>query len=332
MNRFAHYCLRYDYDNNDMFAQLDWTKRQTHFGSLFTANDSIDFLTHREGKEIRHNHNVYHLSINPNIIVVRIANYKELLIEQDFKHRKIINEPSCYIIIDNRQDCRRVLIEKLASSFSSTDQVAKIVQRNICDKLLAEHHFSIELNAQRYPKDFYKAWRLLEQKTASLAFDVPPMDNDEATILIDQLKPGSSQFDDFSISGEIIQIAVKQKKARLRTKMNFSPQERKTLMTVEQNSDYIRNVVDFCALTGSPIEIITTDNQVFTCYVNSELESDDRIVASEFDSENLDILFDQVKKDGQPVKPEEREKAEQEVLKYVNDAKSVESDNPEKSV
>ena len=110
MARFAQYYLKYDL--TDMFARERMAERQKIFGSYFENNDSIEF-SHGEGEEKKvFKHQVYHLALNRNIIVMRIANDKKKTVEQDFKEVDVKHEPSCFVVIDNRDKCRRIAIQK----------------------------------------------------------------------------------------------------------------------------------------------------------------------------------------------------------------------------
>ena len=76
--------------------------------------------------------------------------------------------------------------------------------------------------------------------------------------------------------------------------------------------NYIRNLVRFSASTGNSIEIVTHDGAKFVCFIDEEGESD-KVVTNEFDTELLDLLFDE--------ESENREGTEQKVLEYVNGMK-----------
>ena len=70
MAKFAQYYLQFKLDN--VFAELEKTNRQKHFGSYFEHNDSINFSV-GEGDDVKtYKHKVYHLSMNKDIIVTEI--------------------------------------------------------------------------------------------------------------------------------------------------------------------------------------------------------------------------------------------------------------------
>ena len=80
MAKFAQYYIQFIRES----GAFDWEERQDHLGQLLANDDSIEF---GEGK---YKHKVYHLTANPNIIVMRFANDKDVLTEKDFQE-KIIN-------------------------------------------------------------------------------------------------------------------------------------------------------------------------------------------------------------------------------------------------
>lgn len=140
MAKFAQYYLSFLGDN--LFAGERWAERQQLLGALLASEEKMAFMGsapakdrtaggEEEKKAVVYRHKVYHLTCAPDITVMRIANVKEMLIEKDFHPQTVEHNPSCFVIFDNRRGCRRVLIQKLATSFSSTDQVMKILQRGL---------------------------------------------------------------------------------------------------------------------------------------------------------------------------------------------------------
>lgn len=100
MAKFAQYYLKYNL--KDIFAAADKNDRQKHFGKLFETNESIKFYTGEKENRKELKHEVYHLSLNPEIIVMRIANEKTKEVIQDFKRMEVRHEPPCMVIIDHR--------------------------------------------------------------------------------------------------------------------------------------------------------------------------------------------------------------------------------------
>ena len=161
MAKFAQYYLKYNLEH--MFSAEYKDQRQQIFGAFFETNGSIDFVLGEGEDQKVYKHQVYHLSQNKDIIVMRIANDRKKTVEQNFVEVDVKHEPSCYVIIDNRENCRRIAIQK-NKAFSSTTSVAGILTHCINQQMQSRHFIGIELHPQYYPKDFYKAWRMHQDR------------------------------------------------------------------------------------------------------------------------------------------------------------------------
>ena len=58
---------------------------------------------------------------------MRFANDIDIPVERDFQPAKAKDEPSCFVIIDNRDNMRTVAILKRKKAFGNPGQVAKIL-------------------------------------------------------------------------------------------------------------------------------------------------------------------------------------------------------------
>lgn len=184
MAQFARYFIKYKHD----FAPYDWENRQQHLGALFEKNESIVFSS-GEGEEQKiYKHQVYHLNCAPQIVVMRFANDIDLDVERDFLPAKAKDEPSCFVIIDNRDNLRTVAIQKRKKAFGNPGQVAKILTNVIDKKLVNEYCYRFEVLPKYYPEDLYKAWEEMQQHAAALRFGVPDMSEDEIRNAVERLK------------------------------------------------------------------------------------------------------------------------------------------------
>ena len=319
MAKFAQYYLRFL--NNNLFAETRWADRQQLLGELLASEESVSFTGSmpakdkaadgaEEKKPVVYRHKVYHLTNVPDVTVMRIANVKEMLIEKDFHPETVEHNPSCFVIFDNRTGCRRVLIQKLASSFSSTDQVMKILQRAL-EKGLADNYIGIEMAAQRYPMDFYKLWRAQEHHAARIRFGIGSREN----VPIDEVKA------DNSLVGHILEIERASYRSGYKSALDLEPKENGGVLYVDDSSEYIRSLVEYSAKTATPIELLTHDGASFECFIDSDLESEDKIVTAELDKEHLERLFEVADKD--------KTAAEEKVLEFVNGMKYVVDDKEE---
>ena len=312
MAKFAQYFLRFTNDN--LFAQENWAERQQLFGKLLETDKSIEFLCHgKSGEDMAdkpkkaYQHKVYHITDAPDIIVMRIANVKEMVIEKDFHSETIVHNPSCFVIFDNRNGCRRLAIQKLATSFRSTELVRKILQKGLGDRM-KEHYIGLEMSAQRYPKDFYSMWRSKQHHTARLRFN----------IAVRTGIPSSERTPDHSLVGHILALEEACNASGYKSSIDVAAPEKGGVLYVDESSDYIRSLVEYSATTASPIELITTDGTSFNCYIDSDLESDDKIVTVEIATEHLENLFGKDE--------DARKLSEAKVLEFVNSMKYVVDD------
>ena len=79
MAKFAQYYLKYNLEH--MFSAEYKDQRQQIFGAFFETNESIDFVLGEGEDQKVYKHQVYHLSQNKDIIVMRIANDRKKTVE-----------------------------------------------------------------------------------------------------------------------------------------------------------------------------------------------------------------------------------------------------------
>lgn len=317
MAKFAQYYLRYINDN--LYAAEYWNERQKHFGALFEKNDSIDFTLQKgNGQGKTYKHDVRHISLNRNIIVMRIANDKTKEVIQDFKPKEIKHEPPCFVIIDNRDGCRRIAIQKNRDAFNTTDSLKDILLQVLHRNMMSMYNIGLELHPQFYPRDFYELWLRHQKNTQCLRFglnvDLPA---DFA----------NGDFTNGSIMSLAMQINEESVRSKYRSILELSSPEERHVLLVDYESKYIRNLVRYCSQTGAKIELVTSDGSRFTCFVDDDTESD-TIITSEIDTKHLNALFI----DQEELKREEARvaltTAEQGVVEFVNGMKK-EVDNKE---
>ena len=322
MAKFAQYYMQYLQD--ELFSEQEWDNRQKHFGAFFETDKSIDFSLDKGEDSITYKHNVYHLKLNKDIIVMRIANEKTKNVIQDFKPVSVLHEPPCYVIIDNRSRCRRIAIQKNKESFNTTDSVKKILQKVLDKNMRAIHNIGIELHPQYYPRDFYKAWSLRQHSTTSIRFNFS-----EGTM---PENFSGEDLEDQSIMDFAIKVNEEESRKKYKSVLELSPPENKTYLEVDYSSTFIRNLVKFHAQTGASIDIMTNDGSRFTCFIDDDEESDS-IVTNEISTAYLDALFPENEiSDDEEVK-KAITTAESKLLEFVNKMKvEAEVDNGKEKV
>lgn len=308
MAKFSHYYLKYKLD--DIFAQEHKAERQKLFGEMLEKDDSISFVLGEDENKKHYKHMVKHLRLNHDIIVMRIANDSKKDVIQDFKKMSVRHEPPCYVIIDNREHCRRVAIQRNKDAWASTDSVAKVMTTVLDKALRRSCYIGISMHPQYYPKDFYKAWRMHQHHTSRLWFGLTEGE-------IPQSFRTEPQTDD-TIMGFALEVNEELQRKKYRTELVLSSAQNNTPLFVDEDSVYIRNLVNFHALTGSPIVIETSDGARFTCFIDDE-EDSANIITSEMDRNILDILFGDAEGDVAT--------AESKVMEFVNRMKYEVDDN-----
>ena len=346
MSKFAQYYVTYRDDN--LFAHLEWEKREDLLAGFLANEDGIQFAdkpaneaeatdgnNDEPKKRIKiYRHKLYHLAVNERIIVMRIANVKIIPIEKDFKPESVEHYPSVFVIFDTRPGCRRVAIQKLSTSFSNTDQVAKILQKALGDQMMSRHQIGLEMRAQRYTMDFYRLWHAQEHHTARLKFHLDPEALADA---MEASKVQGSKFKDEGpkvqgadaqekgVIGYIYELEASSRQSGYRTALEVEPRNKGAIMMVDEDSPFIRNLATYSASTGTPIELITNDGCSFECYINTDMMSDDKIVCVDFDTAHLEALFDESQEE------DSRKSAEMKVVEFLNGMKYV-VDDKEKEV
>lgn len=311
MAKFSHYYLKYKLD--DIFAQEHKAERQKLFGEMLEKDDSISFVLGEDENKKHYKHMVKHLRLNHDIIVMRIANDSKKDVIQDFKKMSVRHEPPCYVIIDNREHCRRVAIQRNKDAWASTDSVAKVMTTVLDKALRRSCYIGISMHPQYYPKDFYKAWRMHQHHTSRLWFGLTEGE-------IPQSFRTEPQTDD-TIMGFALEVNEELQRKKYRTELVLSSAQNNTPLFVDEDSVYIRNLVNFHALTGSPIVIETSDGARFTCFIDDE-EDSANIITSEIDRKMLDILFGEAEGDVAT--------AESKVMEFVNRMKYEVDDNEQR--
>lgn len=317
MSRFAQYYVKYKHDA----GCYDWEQRQQHLGALFEKNESIEFYLGGEDSRKVYKHRVYHLNIAPGIIVMRFANNIDIPVERDFEPDTAKDEPSCFVIIDNRDQLRTIAIQKRKKAFSNTHQVAKILAFSIDQQLFKKFCYGFEILPDYYPVDLFEVWERQQEHAQAMRFGTPQMDRDEILRKVEELKKKNRDYFDDSIMGALLDVLYAQKQAKYKGNYTVMPEDKKVALYVDKSSVFMRNLLTFADAIDEPVELVTNDGGTFRCFIDSEEDNTDKIVSHEFNAVYLEWLFKKQKKDGSKVEPEDRLKAEEEVLGLMNSMK-----------
>lgn len=134
----------------------------------------LDELIQNDRIHFRYRNREYnHLSrINERgIVILKLANNTNAFIEQDFHREALPNHPSCFIIIDNRQDVQHILIEDKAEAFTSTDVVKSILSTSFAH-WLEEYGLEITINKAYQEREFWDTIRQYPQGIQMVRFQM----------------------------------------------------------------------------------------------------------------------------------------------------------------
>ena len=300
MARLAHYFLRF-HDGN-LFVK--WEERQQMLASLF---DNVQTICPSIGKDTNRRKlkfQIRHLNLNRSIWVIRLANDKVKQIERDFEVHNVKHEPSCFVIFDNRDHCRRVLIQRVRGAFGSTQRVKDILVR-----MLNENNLDVELIPQMLTREFYELWFEQQLSMSCIRFLGPP---DQLAGEVLQGGPADS------ISAAALELFMGAKyQSKYQCVLEVRPALGEKGFPFDRESAYIRSLANVCAMTSTPIELVMSDGRSFQCFIDADEESE-RIQMSDFDTKWLKALFDET--------GEHRQEAEEHLVRYMNGLKYVVDD------
>lgn len=328
MAQFAQYYIKYHHD----FAPFEWEARQDHLRLLFEKDDSIQFSVGPEDNKKVFNHCVYHLQVEPHVIVMRFANSIDIPIEKNFQPDVARDEPSCFVIIDNRDNLRSVAIQKRKKAFSSPSQVAKILTDQISDMLYERWCYTLEVLPVYYPEDLFKAWETLQKDVQSMRFGVPEYTDDEVLRKVEELKKeGKAYFDD-SLMPALLELALEAKKAKYKQFYTVMPEDKKTALYVDKTSRYMKNLLTMSRALDMPVDLVTNDGASYRCFVERDYDNTDKIVCREFNADSLEQLFSKRDKLNHLLDDADINRIEGEVIEFLNGMKHESEDDEEQKV
>ena len=332
MTKFAKYYLRY----NQEFAPHEWENRQEHLATLFEEDNSIVFGEGEPSEEQQargetfarvFNHRVYHLKCNPNIIVMQLANSIDTPMETNFEQVVAKNEPSLFVIIDNRKDNRTIAIQNRKKAFSAPRRVANIIAERVSNMLYTKYCYRLDILPEYYPANLFEAWKEQEKCAQNLLFPyTSEMPINEIKQRIEDLKNKKKEYYDDSFMPFLLQMAAEAKKAKYAQKLAVMPDDKSTALYVDKTTVYMKNLITFASAVGEPVEIVTKEGAVYKCFVEPEEDNTDKIVHHKLDSSLLEMLFKGQKANGEKADSDDIDKAETAVVEMLNGMKHLPED------
>ena len=134
-------------------------KKLEYIHAIITDNN-FKFKSNKDGE---FNRKIYY--DQDGIIILRIANNKNLSLEEDFKKNKHHHSPSCFVIIDNRTNFQRIAIEEDTTAFSDTDVVRNIIFHSL-KRHLQKYGLGIEIKKEFQKNEF---WDIVKDQTRGIS-------------------------------------------------------------------------------------------------------------------------------------------------------------------
>lgn len=146
-------------DTKELRDQIMKTKNQT-FDELLS---NITFVY--RNKKYAHKVNY----TKDGITVMQLANTRTISFEKNFNKIKESAEPSCYVIIDNRESSQTILIARNNQAFTEADSVAKILERTFNNALNSKRLY-IEIKKRPQEREFWNFCKKNKGKITMLRF------------------------------------------------------------------------------------------------------------------------------------------------------------------
>lgn len=205
-----------------------WENKQELFGKLFSSNIVFSYRSHTHGHEVLFNEG--------NLILLKLANNKQIIQESAFKTKKLEHNPSCNILIDNRKDVQNIYIEKSSYAFSDTGVTARILE-NTFNKYLSENGLVIAITQRYKTQEFWDIVEAAEKGVKMVRF----------SLQYPNLPTVRQKM------GDMLAEASKQVKSK-ETKLEFNAGEGESLDITKQNERVVE-MVDVSAATGKKITL-----------------------------------------------------------------------------
>lgn len=103
------------------------------------------------------------------IVVLRLANSKKMVLEESFQIKEHQYDPSCIVIIDNRKDAQQIAIEEDHKAFSDTNVVKSILESSF-RKFLKPHGLTVSIQREYQKSEFWRIVNSHQDKITMVRF------------------------------------------------------------------------------------------------------------------------------------------------------------------
>lgn len=244
-------CLPEYYEEENEKADQNMAKHQDYVQELFDTEEEIPNLKKGDTLYLLHNGNYYPTKIVMNqgrIIMLRLQKAKMHEYEMNFQMLTQKEEPSCMIIIDNRHEQQRVLIERNANTFAP-QTIAKILETNIGSWLSKKYSLGIRMPLVYRKDEFWSVVEEYKNGIKKLIFDFP--------------------FPNMARPMQKLAKSLKQFGVDLRGKVRVITQaQTKDFLVIdpkEKNED-LDEIVSYLFEVGSPVDIYLVSGRKVKCF------------------------------------------------------------------
>ena len=344
MARFLQYylCFRHDLVSND------WKNRQQLFAEHL-ATPSIKYQEmvsepdHSDPDDEdawqyrmkEHKYQFYYLSISHNIIVMHFADDIILKREHNFKIEDIKHEPSSFVVFDNREGQRRVLIQK-RRGVMSPGRISKLISSELSDRLFANNWIKLEIRPHYYPKELFAANKMLlaqNRKIKAVRFSTCVVEPEDFKENFDKLKNEEKAYFDDCLLPDILKINEAVQKDKCGLSMAVMPEGKESRIPVNLDSPLLKNYITWSAVNKLPVVLETSDGATFSCLVDADSKNQDSVVSVDFEAAALEKLFTRYDKvNEKDLTDEDVLKIETKLLALLDNSKHVLDEDEEEAV
>ena len=243
------FLTEYDIKENKR-ADENMARHQALFQAFFEGKDE---LNRKVGDQVffQHNGGYYAAKIMMNqggVIMLRLQKDRTHEFEKGFKLLKQTEQPSCMIIIDNRHEQQRILIERTKDVFAPST-IARMMEQTIGKWLTQNYRVGMKMRLV-YKKDQF--WNVIESfgyRVKKLVFDFPYPNMARP---MDKLATSLKQFG-VNLKGKVRVVTTAQ------------PRDFLVIEPREKNED-LDEIVSYLYEVGSPVDIYLVNGERVKCF------------------------------------------------------------------
>ena len=214
-------------------SEIDPTESMERKNEIFDniLNDERVVITYRNSMFRRRT-----ILSRDGLIVFKLANKRYIRIEEDFHSNTIENYPSILVIVDNRKDKQRILIEQKTGAFYDVEYVARILQNSL-RQYLKRYQLSLAISREYISSEFWDVIKGFDKGVEKIRFSFP--------------YPNLSRIRD-TMKSLISDINAATNSKDTRVELNAAPGES---LFVNEDNETISDLVEASAGTGQGIVI-----------------------------------------------------------------------------